>query len=196
MSDNSPGTAMPALRALMMVSLALSVAACGSSALDASSLLPKIPGTTASVTPSAPKPITATDRAVHVAQISAKAQKCGYNFDPAKLKAGFMAAETGRGTPADEVMRIEKAYDLIGRKVAASIADPSAYCSSGTTEGIKRDLTAVLAGQFDPPKAVDYDAVLAGYTKKPDEKFDYERAIGGSEVRERKKQSGSSSSED
>ncbi len=170
-------------------------AGCSSSQSTLSSLLPSVPGSTASVTVPAPKPITAADRAVYVARISARAQKCGYNFDAAKLKTNFLAAETGRGTTADELAKIDQAYDLIVRRTAAAITAPAEYCNDKSTESIKRDLTGALAGQFDPPRAVDPDAVLAGYTKKPDQKFDYETAIGGSEARERRRGSGSDSSE-
>jgi len=183
-------------RFAMVASIAALAAGCSSSQSTLSSLLPTVPGATASVPVAAPKPITPTDRAVHVARISARAQKCGYNFDAAKLKTNFLAAETGRGTPADELGKIDQAYDLINRRTVASIADAADYCNEKSTETIKRDLTSALAGQFDPPRAVDPDAVLADYTKKPDQKFDYETAVGGSEVRERKRESGSGSSED
>lgn len=183
-------------RIAAVASIAAVAAGCSSSQSTLSSLLPSVPGSTASVSVPAPKPITPTDRAVYVARISAKAQKCGYNFDAAKLKTNFLAAETGHGTPAEELAKIDQAYDQINRRTVASIADAADYCNEKSTESIKRDLTSALAGQFDPPRAVDPDAVLAGYTKKPDQKFDYETAIGGSEVRERKRESGSGSSED
>lgn len=167
------------------LAVAAVLAGCGSSALNPAALLPS---STGSVTPPPPKVATATDRTVYVAATAARAHKCGYNFDAVRLKANFLAAEAGRGTPADEQAKLDQAYDIVNRKTLASIGGAD-YCTNKSTETIKRDLTKVLAGQFDPPKSADPDAVLTGYVKSPDSKFDYETAIGGQEARERKKQS-------
>lgn len=184
-------------RLLALGAVTLAIAGCGSSALDPSSLLPKLPGATGAVTPPpAVKPVTATDRTVYVAGISAKAKKCGYNFDSPKLKANYLAAEVSRGTPADELAKLDKVYDVFERKVSASISDAGSYCSSSANETIKRELSGALAGQFDPPKVVNYDAVLADYTRPPDEKFDYNTAIGGAEARDNKKAGGEAPSSD
>ena len=185
------------MRLLVVGAATLSVAGCGSSALDPSSLLPKLPGSTGAVSaPPVVKPVTATDRAVYVAGISAKARKCGYNFDSPRLKANFLASEVSRGTPAEELAKLDKVYDIFERKTAASISDASSYCASDANEGIKRDLSGALAGKFDPPRVVNYDAVLADYSRPADEKFDYKTAIGGAEARENRKASGGESSSD
>jgi len=96
------------------------------------------------------KPVTAIDRALQVATISARAQKCGYVFDPAALRSNFLAAEAARGLPATELPGLEQRYDFVARKVASAIAPQEAYCSSKRTEQIKADLNRHLVGDYDP----------------------------------------------
>ena len=85
------------LAAVVIVS-GLALGGCGSSALPG---LPNLTTGSLSPTPAAApevKPITPVDRALHIATTSARAQKCGYNFDPARLRESFLAAEPLRGT--------------------------------------------------------------------------------------------------
>ncbi|WP_295558841.1 hypothetical protein [uncultured Hyphomicrobium sp.] len=92
---------------------------------------------------------TPTDRAFFVGSVSARAAKCGYNFDPAKLKASYMANEMGRGT---DTSQIEKIYNVAYNGVMkAAVEDPN-YCSDRKTQAIKTDLNRLLAGDFEPPQ--------------------------------------------
>ncbi len=114
---------------------------------------------TAAATPAAPVS-DPTSRAFQVGSIAAKATKCGYNFDPAKLKANFLAAEVGAGaTPAD-IARITQIYDTSYNGVTKAVAGQADYCSDGKTAAIKADLTRHLAGDFTttkPPPAPKSD---------------------------------------
>ena len=80
-----------------------------------------------------------TSRAMEVGATSARAIKCGYNFDPAKLKNQFLTAET----------------------LAAKGAD---YCSKAKTDKIKEALNRHLAGDYtpSPPEPVEQDEGLFG----------------------------------
>lgn len=97
-------------------------------------------------------PSTPTERAFQVGTVSARAAKCGYNFDAPKLKAAYMAHEIGVGTPSDQLANVEKIYSVaFGGVTKASAEDPN-YCSDRKTQEIKADLTRLLAGDFEPPK--------------------------------------------
>ena len=87
-----------------------------------------------------------TTRAFGVAAVSARAKKCGYNFNPQTLKADYLASETSV-TPAD-LPRIEKIYDTAFNGVTKAIADQSDYCTSDRTKEIKSTLNRHLAGDF------------------------------------------------
>jgi hypothetical protein len=94
-------------------------------------------------------PSTPTDRAFQVGSVSARATKCGYNFDASKLKAAYMANEMGRGT---DTSQLDKVYQVAYNGVMkAAVEDPN-YCSERKTQTIKTDLNRLLAGDFEPPK--------------------------------------------
>ena len=82
-----------------------------------------------------------------VAWTSARAQRCGFNFDPAKLRASYLAYEA-RQSPPDQLTKAEKAYDTAYKAIRTSVgADPD-YCTDGKSAAIKKDLTRHLAGDF------------------------------------------------
>jgi hypothetical protein len=163
--------ARPVGIALTVSIVALTLAACGSSSLPAlpslSNLTTGSLGAQPEPTIAAPKPITAQDRAVHVSVTAARAQKCGYNFDAARLRETFLAAETQRGTAAEDLGKAQQTYDFTYTKILGAIGGLDNYCTDKVTESTKRDLTAALAGSFDPPRSAvkDPDAVLAGYQR-------------------------------
>ena len=108
------------------------------------------------------------ERAVQVGTISAKASKCGYNFDSQKLKANYMAFETAQA--GADAAKIEKTFDTSRAVIASKLSDPAEFCTEDQTAKIKGDLTRHLAGDFNPPpKKVEgglLDA-LAGKEAKP-----------------------------
>lgn len=122
----------------------------------------------APVAPAAPaNPVSdPTGRALHVGAVSARATKCGYNFDPVKLKANYLASETALGaTPAD-IEKLTKIYEVSHNGVAKAVAGKSGYCTEKKTAHIKEDLTRNLAGDYNPvqrqAEAVPEDGGLLG----------------------------------
>lgn len=143
-TDYSPRSGT--LGALAIASLSLVLAACNAGPLlQTGSLAP-----TGAEAP--PKPATSVDRALYVAATSARAQKCGYYFDPNGLRASFLAAETQRGTTPEDLAKVTQAYDYTHRTVSGKIANSEQYCASDTrTETIKSSLNRLLTGDFEPP---------------------------------------------
>lgn len=99
-------------------------------------------------------------RAAQVAAVSARAAKCGYNFDAAKLKSSFLSAEISQGAGAQDMGKIEREYDTIRSKVAATIAADPDFCTERKTREIKVDLTRHLAGDFSAPASKKIDEKL------------------------------------
>lgn len=97
-------------------------------------------------TPPPPKPATAEDRTTQVAATSARAERCGFNFNPDRLRANFLAAEAAATPPVDMSQR----YDVTRRSVIAAIVSDEGYCTEGRTRAIKADLGRHLAGDFSP----------------------------------------------
>jgi hypothetical protein len=134
--------------ALILGSLALAGCSAGSS-LSTGSLFG---GSKEPIAQAAPTVATSdpTSRAFQVGTVSARAVKCGYNFDPQKLRASFMAAEVGAGAATADIPRIEQIYDVAFNGVTkASAADP-AYCTEARTKEIKAELARHLAGDYAP----------------------------------------------
>ncbi len=105
---------------------------------------------------------TPSMRAAQVAAVSARAAKCGYNYDPVRLKSGFLASEAQSG--AEDVPKLDREYDTIRAKVAATIASDQDYCTENRTREIKTDLTRHIAGDYAPPasKKIDEKLLAAG----------------------------------
>jgi hypothetical protein len=103
-----------------------------------------------------------TNRAFQVGTVSAKAIKCGFNFDPAKLKNNYLTYERTL-VPGADLSKVEKIYDVSFNGVAKAVAGEADYCSDEKTKAIKADLTRHLAGDYTPairPKQVEQDGVF------------------------------------
>ena len=127
---------------------ALALAGCGAS----------LPGTTTGSlfggsAPAAPAPVQndPTARALQVGTVAARAQKCGYNFDPTKLRTQFLSSESALlANPAD-ADKLGQIYDTAYRGVGKAVAgEGEGYCSPQKTARIKAALTRHLSGDYTP----------------------------------------------
>lgn len=136
--------------AILVAMLSATVAGCsGSNALTTGSLFgggdkPKV---AAAPPPPRNDPIS---RAFQVGAVSARAQKCGFNFDSQRLKANYLAFEVQSGTPAEELAKSEKLFNVTQNSVAKAIANEDGYCSEERLAFIRGDLNRHLAGDFAP----------------------------------------------
>lgn len=105
-----------------------------------------------------------TARAFQVGTVSARAIKCGFNFDPAKLKANYLTYERQQpGVP--DLVKIEKVYDVSFNAVAKAVAAEGEYCTDAKTRTIKVDLGRHLAGDYTPsaPPPQQDDGLFSGW---------------------------------
>lgn len=106
---------------------------------------------------------TPTGRALHVGTVSARATKCGYNFDPATLRSKYLAAEAASGMPIADLTKIEQIYDTGYRGVLSAASQDPNYCTKARTTEIKTALNKALAGDYaPPPKKVDQGGGVFG----------------------------------
>ncbi len=144
----------------LLAAAALGGCSSGSGGLSTASILgtaPSPPAADSAVTPVAaplPVPSTPTERAFQVGTVSARAAKCGYNFDAPKLKANYLAHEVGLGASNEQLATVEKVYNVAYNGVTKAAAEDPNYCSDRKTPAIKADLGRLLAGDFEPPKKV------------------------------------------
>ncbi len=89
-------------------------------------------------------------RPVQVAWTAARAQRCGFNFDGAKLKANFLASEARGGALQPQLAATEQVYDKTLITISSRIKGEEDYCSERKTAAIKADLQRHLAGDFTP----------------------------------------------
>lgn len=148
-----------ALSGICAVAFVLSACSSGTSGLTTGSFLPGSKPKEAEPT---------TGRAMNVAATSARASKCGYNFDPVKLRASYIAYESTQGG-AEQAGKVEKVYDFTRSSVASKIAAADNYCDEEQTVRIKSDLTRYLAGDFSapPPKPDTSSDWLYSSSNKP-----------------------------
>lgn len=97
-------------------------------------------------------PSTPTDRAFQVGTVSARAVKCGYNFDAQSVKTAYLAHEVGLGASNEQIAQVEKVYSVAYNGVTKAVAAEPDYCSERKTQTIKADLGRLLAGDYEPPK--------------------------------------------
>ncbi|CAA2139836.1 hypothetical protein [Hyphomicrobium sp. ghe19] len=103
-------------------------------------------------------------RTMDVAATSARALKCGYNFDPAKLKNQFLSSEAAANPP--DAAKLTQVYDTAFNGVSKSLAEKGAdYCSELKVAKIKLALTRHLAGDYtpSPPEPVEEEGLLSGW---------------------------------
>jgi hypothetical protein len=116
-------------------------------------------------------------RPVAVAWTSARARRCGFYFDPAKLRSSYLAYETGQGAAGEQLGKIQQSYDTTYKVISDQISSDKDYCSDKKTAEIKTDLQRHMAGDFTPklpkPKA-DTGAPCIGFDcgGSKDEKWD------------------------
>ena len=98
-----------------------------------------------------PVPSTPPERAAHAGTVSAEAAKCGYNFDPLKLRAAYISYETAQGQSPEEVAKLTAIYDSTRGKLVSAIGKADEFCTEAQTEKTKKELTKELAGDFAGP---------------------------------------------
>ena len=92
---------------------------------------------------------------MQVGSTAARAQKCGFNFDPVKLRMQFIAAETA--TSPAEAPKVTQIYDTAFRGITRAVASKNEdYCSGPKVTAIKSALNRHMTGDFtpDPPASV------------------------------------------
>jgi hypothetical protein len=159
---------------LLACAAAASLAACANAplpSLTTGSLFGSKPDAQAAATPAAAPVVKndATSRALQVSRVAAKAHRCGFHFDEAKLKGNFMASEGAQGgADVAELGKLDKVYTAtFGGTLKAATAD-EAYCSSARTAHVKADLSRHLTGDYAPgtafkdPDADDEGGMFSG----------------------------------
>jgi hypothetical protein len=146
--------------------LGLALSGCGSngaSGVSTASILDGKAGATAGGDVAAIKPDDPTAKSVQVAWTAARAQKCGFNFDAAKLRASYLGAESKAGAQPGQMSAFEKTYDTTFANVATNIKADDAYCSDRKTAAIKADLQRHLAGNYEPNLPQEKKVASSGF---------------------------------
>ncbi|HWB44866.1 MAG TPA: hypothetical protein VG900_05435 [Hyphomicrobiaceae bacterium] len=109
-------------------------------------------GTTkpAAGTPETPAPEDPMARPVQVAWTAARAKRCGFFFDPAKLRSTYFAYESSHGAAGEQLAKMEKTYDTTFATISTRVSEMPAYCTDSVSADIKRDLQRHLAGDYTP----------------------------------------------
>lgn len=109
-----------------------------------------------------------TARAVQVGTTAARAVKCGFNFDPVKLRTQFLANETMASANPADADKLGQIYDVSYRGVSKAVAEQGDnYCSSQKTNRIKLALNRHLTGDYAPeaPEPVaEEEGLFSGFS--------------------------------
>jgi hypothetical protein len=143
-------------KALLTVLLPLAAACCSSGPSPLPSLTTgSLFGNKAAVPPPGPtSPAnTPVNRAFQVGTVSARATKCGFNFDTERLKANYLAAEGQMGTSVDDLAKAEKVMRVGYNGVLKAANRKDDYCTEKRTAEIKADLARLLSGDYTPQAA-------------------------------------------
>jgi hypothetical protein len=124
----------------------------------------------------AAKPDTMS-RPLAVAWTSARAKRCGFSFDPDKLRTLYLGYEAKQGATNEGYAKIEKAYDASYRLTLEKVSSDPNYCTEQKQRQIKADLERHLIGDYSanlpPPKGTATCKSWLGCTAgNSDEPFD------------------------
>jgi hypothetical protein len=89
-------------------------------------------------------------RAAEVAFISACAEAYGYAHDAAKVRAGYLAYESKRGTAPGQLATLEKDYDSTYRAIGELGHRKSSFCATKDGEEVRAELRRFTSGFFEP----------------------------------------------
>ena len=132
--------------------------------------------TTSILPPDAPMALSNDDpmaRPVAVAWTSARAKRCGFYFDPAKLRTNYLSYES-RQAAGEQYAKIEKAYDTAYKSTSEKVSQEVDYCTESKAQEIKAALERHIAGDYTPnlPKAKAVASCgFFGCASGPDESF-------------------------
>ena len=137
-----------------VVATALVACSSGQTGVTTGSVLGGDPAVTADQAPTSTNDPMA--RPIHIGWVTARAQRCGFHFDSAKVKASYFAYETAQGATGDQLNRIQRAYDYSHSSISQRIKGDGDYCDGKRSAEIKEHLGKVLAGDYSvpPPKQV------------------------------------------
>ncbi len=90
-------------------------------------------------------------RPMHVAQTVARAERCGFYFQPETIKTSYLAHEAGKGISPDELKKLELTYRITYAKIAKDIKEVEGYCSETILTEVREDLPPYAAGNFTGP---------------------------------------------
>jgi hypothetical protein len=105
-------------------------------------------------------------RPIAVAWTSARARRCGFYFDPGKLRSSYLGYEAQHGAAGDQLAKVQSTYDSTFNTISQRISADADYCTDRKGADIKADLQRHLAGDFTPnlPKPVVDSCSLFGCT--------------------------------
>jgi hypothetical protein len=89
-------------------------------------------------------------RPIQVAWTSARAQRCGFNFDTVKLRTSYLGYEQRQGTGGDQFNKIQSTYDTTFKTISGRVSSDPDYCTDKRSTQIKADLQRHLAGDYTP----------------------------------------------
>jgi hypothetical protein len=151
---------------LTLALVATALAGCSMTSASSGLTTGSLFSSNAKATPASASPANdPSSRAFQVGTVSARAIKCGFNFDPAKLKTNYLAYERALGGTTD-MARVERTYDVSFNGVAKAVAGEEDYCSQEKTATIKADLARHLVGDYTPsppPKAEPEEGLFSGW---------------------------------
>lgn len=90
----------------------------------------------------------ALERPTRVGWTSARASRCGFVFDPARLRASYLSYEQSAGNSPKQMQKIQEAYDYALESVASEANKDPNYCTRQRVDEIRADLNRYLAGDF------------------------------------------------
>src|SRR5262249_29273801 len=82
----------------------------------------------------------------------ARAQRCGFYFQPEQVRSSFLAAEEQGGATPDVMQKVTREFDYTRQSVLAAAAQDEGYCTEGRTREVKAALNRQLAGDFNLPQ--------------------------------------------
>jgi hypothetical protein len=115
-------------------------------------------------------------RPIGVAWTSARARRCGFSFDGAKLRSNYLSWEASQGASGERLAKIEQSYDRTYKIIWEKVTVDAGYCTDKKSTEINAELQRHLGGDYTPnlplPKVAASCGVFGCGPSRSEQPFD------------------------
>jgi len=136
----------PASAAAAIIAAALLAAGCSGGSTSGGGLFG-----VSQPTETAPPPPDPMAKPIQVGWTLARAERCGFLFDKARVTNAYLAHEASVGATPERLQQAQTAMEYSRASTLTKIQSNQGYCSEDVLKALREDMPMVVAGNFNLP---------------------------------------------